>query len=312
MAKKFMKNLALRIMRDEIGDDGLAVGIGNSHTFDVSNIETPKEFKSEMLDDFTLTPPYEEIWFERRFRGLSNQKITSGTLVFSERQPRVEDVAWKLAFLTFFKSGYENVVYMSNVVMRASLGRDGKFLFIDGNRQFFYSSVNEAERLGRITPNLRIASAFRALRLSFGEVTAETAKKMSDSELAAAEFMFSAINNSLFSLALLNTKNIEVIEHGAPGGGKKRRNRHKGIHHHTLRIRPGGRKSARDSQSTGNKNSFHFARGHFKTYTEENPLFGQHVGTYWWEAHTRGSRSRGSITKDYEVHPPIENKETTK
>ena len=115
------------------------------------------------------------------------------------------------------------------------------------------------------------------------------------------------VNTAHFVLRLLNVKNIEVIEVG--GGdrkkGGKRSNRHKGERHYTLRIHPGSQRSVRSGapQPLGVKNSFHIARGHFKTYTEDAPLLGKHVGTYWWEAHARGSKSAGTITKDYEVHP---------
>ena len=119
---------------------------------------------------------------------------------------------------------------------------------------------------------------------------------------------------AMFALALINTKNVEIVDSHEMKVKKRRRRKKKrtGTRHYTLRIRPGGRKSASDSQATGDKNSFHLARGHFKTYTEDNPLFGRHTGTYWWEAQVRGSKTKGTITKDYEVHPPIENKETTK
>ena len=111
-----------------------------------------------------------------------------------------------------------------------------------------------------------------------------------------------------FALALVNAKNVNMVDSEEGKRGKRRR-RHKGKRHYTLRIRPSGQRSSRDSKFTDDKNAFHFARGHFKTYTEENPLFGQHIGTYWWEAHARGSKSRGEITKEYEVSPAKEEKE---
>jgi hypothetical protein len=44
----------------------------------------------------------------------------------------------------------------------------------------------------------------------------------------------------------------------------------------------------------------HIVRGHFKTYTEERPLFGKRTGTYWWQPMLRGTENR-FVLKDYEV-----------
>ena len=46
---------------------------------------------------------------------------------------------------------------------------------------------------------------------------------------------------------------------------------------------------------------FHLCRGHFKTFTEERPLFGKYSGTFWWNPQSRGDRSKGVIEKDYSV-----------
>jgi len=45
----------------------------------------------------------------------------------------------------------------------------------------------------------------------------------------------------------------------------------------------------------------HFCRGHFKTYTEEAPLFGKLVGTFWWQPQVRGNPSDGGVFKSYKV-----------
>lgn len=47
----------------------------------------------------------------------------------------------------------------------------------------------------------------------------------------------------------------------------------------------------------------HICRGHFKTYTEEKPLFGSITGTYWWANQVRGSKERGEVKKRYQVSP---------
>ena len=45
----------------------------------------------------------------------------------------------------------------------------------------------------------------------------------------------------------------------------------------------------------------HLCMGHFKTYTEQNPLFGKIVGKYFWNPHLRGNKKLGMIVKDYNI-----------
>jgi hypothetical protein len=45
----------------------------------------------------------------------------------------------------------------------------------------------------------------------------------------------------------------------------------------------------------------HLCRGHFKTYTDDNPLFGKHVGKYYWQPSIRGKNKKGIVAKDYSL-----------
>jgi hypothetical protein len=65
-------------------------------------------------------------------------------------------------------------------------------------------------------------------------------------------------------------------------------------------------KSEGGIEEVGPTKALHICRGHFKTYTEDAPLFGQHIGTWWWEGSIRGSLSRGNVDKDYSVTPPAD------
>lgn len=55
----------------------------------------------------------------------------------------------------------------------------------------------------------------------------------------------------------------------------------------------------------GGTKKLHICRGHFKTYTEDNPLFGQpgNTGQVWIPMHTRGSAKKGEVRKAYKVNP---------
>lgn len=54
-------------------------------------------------------------------------------------------------------------------------------------------------------------------------------------------------------------------------------------------------------ERNGLKKALHICRGHFATYTADAPLFGKVTGTFWRPMHTRGSKKRGEVKKDYKV-----------
>jgi len=115
------------------------------------------------------------------------------------------------------------------------------------------------------------------------------------------------VNPVLYGLALLNCKNVVTVERGKPPEGGKR-NRHSAWkhRHYVLQIRPMREitKIEHDGEPITQEISYHFCRGHFKTYTAEKPLLGKYVGTFRWNAHARGSIKKGIVTKDYNVNPP--------
>lgn len=63
------------------------------------------------------------------------------------------------------------------------------------------------------------------------------------------------------------------------------------------------KKTNKTYEPSGAHNRVHFCRGHFKTYTEDAPLFGKYTGTYWWEPTVRGTSDMGPAFKTYSVEP---------
>lgn len=105
-----------------------------------------------------------------------------------------------------------------------------------------------------------------------------------------------------YFLKLLSCKNIIVQKEYS--GDKNKKKRIPSLEYNTIHIRVPGNKYVYQNKEyesipfhdrekfgmTGQK------RGHFKTYTEEKPLFGRHTGTWWWSPMFDTSRKR-----DYEI-----------
>lgn len=106
----------------------------------------------------------------------------------------------------------------------------------------------------------------------------------------------------LFSI--INCKNIELLDNPAPerlNNSRIKKNKLPLCSYYTIAIKAVSRKD-QDKKLKGLwDNRVHLCRGHFKTYTEEKPLFGKIVGRFWWQASVRGNPKEGMIVKDYEI-----------
>lgn len=127
----------------------------------------------------------------------------------------------------------------------------------------------------------------------------------------ALNHVFSDTLPFLFALSLTHCRNVEVIEQELPPPIVKKR-KEKGIPIYKfkiLNIKPIGGKRIIDpnrEKATIAQNGMMpmtFVRAHFKTFTEERPLFGRHRGTYFWHQFAKGSKEYGEITKEYRVKP---------
>lgn len=103
---------------------------------------------------------------------------------------------------------------------------------------------------------------------------------------------------------LLNCKNIGFESHSPPKNLNKKRikaGKMPLFSYKTLVIKPVGKKQEAQAAQGLWDNRVHLCRGHFKTYTEKNPLFGRITGRFWWQPAVRGNKEKGVVMKDYLV-----------
>lgn len=127
--------------------------------------------------------------------------------------------------------------------------------------------------------------------------------KSSEIFLDSTTFDYKIISLFLYSLLLLNCKNIITKKIVAPdklNQKRKKKGRQELFSYHTLLIKPIGKKQESIPKRLWD-NRIHLCRGHFKTYTKEKPLFGHIIGRFWWQPVVRGKNKKGIVLKDYEV-----------
>lgn len=118
---------------------------------------------------------------------------------------------------------------------------------------------------------------------------------------------------ALVAVGLMNCRNVRVDEVEPPIRPHRRKPRQpkqpKPLAHHVITLpsregsRRGDRSLAQARTDAGPEMPLHVVRGHFKTFTPDAPLFGKHVGTYWWSDRVRGSLDQGRVSTIYRVGP---------
>jgi hypothetical protein len=114
---------------------------------------------------------------------------------------------------------------------------------------------------------------------------------------------------ALFAIGLMHCKNVQVREAEQPAKWRKayaRRHHHAALTYKVIHVPQfsevmdvHGRLRAVVANSPYR---LHQVRGHYKTYTQEAPLFGKITGRFFWSEQFRGQQSEGVIKHRYEIN----------
>lgn len=114
---------------------------------------------------------------------------------------------------------------------------------------------------------------------------------------------------ALMAINFMHCRNVELVDHVAAPvqhPRKKHLKEQPGVVYKTIVIKPMSAVRVSETSSAGDggdsiPRSAHIVRGNFATYSEDKPLLGKYVGTFWRPAHVRGSQDAGEIVKDYRI-----------
>lgn len=127
-----------------------------------------------------------------------------------------------------------------------------------------------------------------------------------------------SIYTVFFALSLMNTKNVELIDHIPPPKLSKKHEKKYGaplVTYKTIKVNPMRTvkrmdgddvpSSERDIASQGIQ-PLHIVAGNFADYRDGPGMFGNPKlkGVFWRPQHIRGNAERGVVVKDYEVQAP--------
>ncbi len=137
------------------------------------------------------------------------------------------------------------------------------------------------------------------------EAWKETSKREGAEKVQGFRRFRAALATSMLAttLHLLQCKNVTLAEHKNPPKKRGKARSKRQVESYWVLDIPGSPRYW-DKSSTGHTgihSRLHVVRGHFKTYTEEAPLFGRVTGTIWVPCHARGDAQLGLIEKDYNL-----------
>lgn len=115
-----------------------------------------------------------------------------------------------------------------------------------------------------------------------------------------------SLNVALWAICFMHAKNAMIEEVAIPeklNRAALKKYEQPLMRYHMLKIKPMTRAHKDDAGGTHASPSLHIRRGHWRTYTEDRPLFGKVAGTFWFDQAIVGNEKRGVVMKDYEVEP---------
>ena len=264
--------------------EGAAVVIGD----EVADYFRRTASERESLDDQlgVLVPPYPSLWVEAQGVGNLVDARAWGILMTVDDSPTDHEVE-ALADATYLV----NVMLVAEwrkgrpvapcLSVKLGLGADGHWL-----------------RSGR---TLAIAGDLPTFDFIGDEWVAEMR-----GHRGPRHVLSHLLSPLLLTVSFMHCRNVFRREVEPPSKLSKKHERKSGrplTRYHVLEIAPMRRilDTEGEAQTKGLGHALHICRGHFKTFTEDAPLFGKRVGTYWWPAHVRGSIEEGVVEKDYRI-----------
>ena len=257
-----------------------------------------QEFWNYRTDFPNLAPPWRAFWIECR-RPVTDGELPDrwGVMFSATRQ---DDGGWVLHATGYMQVGGLITGPLFDLI--AEIDDEGKW-------------VDHIETLGQVdvvkpTGDGGWLLEDGTLRTRWGIVVPTPAD--SDPESETIKSYIHAVNSlllaPLMTISFAHCRNVEHTTVQPPKKLSKAHERRHGtplVRHRVLQIGGQSRRVDAQAQSSGvgRIEALHIVKGHFKHYTEEAPLMGRHVGTYWWADHVRGDAAAGEVVKDYEVQP---------
>lgn len=250
----------------------------------------------------SLAPPYATFFIECKFPlfdEVRDMQVVAmprmGALITALEYPEGQSPRLRVERNQQFRWAYEILLFLENLntftIETVGAGR----VLLDGDGQALRFTLNAAPALGYCY--------FTFDADYYTRLTTDVPRENPSDHNMLPQMMIDA---ALYTVGMLHCRNIGTnLVAPSRAEGHKFEKRH-GVpmsSYRILKVTGKGRDAGTTigAPGTGAKKALHWARGHFRNYSEDAPLFGFYVGTVYVHPHMRGSAKRGVTTKDYQV-----------
>lgn len=259
--------------------------------FTVQTINTYFEFAKDKPEQWGVYCIYKDATIENiEADRKRSPQLWSGLHDYMCTLVQHEQICWYTDFLLFWRRKNENLGPMW--LWRIFLDKDGNVVIHDGNILVLEGPLHKdvvqtiKDYIAKGEPKEEVEHVFHEVFLIF-------------------------LHTACVSISFLQCKNI-ITEHIVPPKRSHLTNAQKRrgesivpyVEYELLHITPIIKKQRKtNNEENKSKRALHNVIGHFHTYTEDAPLFGNPnlVGRFFIPSHARGSLEEGIIVKDYKV-----------
>jgi|GEM_PF-2595747 len=205
------------------------------------------------------------------------------------------------ALLENMPNGFGCKIELKNGVIREFSRPKGFMVYVFGTDQS--GCWNISSWVYYVSPNHKQLTYFDSGDYTFETLVLYTGEdeNVRKQHVASSHQTLSMVN---LCLMVLTCKNIGTETIPAPvklNNKRKKTGKLPIFSYKTLILKPFGKKQMESEAKGLWHNRVHLAMGHWKTYTQERPMFGKYHGRFWCPAHVRGQNRDGVVMKDYEV-----------
>lgn len=280
---------------------------------DISNISRyfeesgPKRWP--LTDFFCVRPPFGQMWFETSNSHLRPTlgplPVRSAVLVTCHEGVQRHDVRGDVRWLDESEpcEAIHQLIFHVFQLYRTPQVPDGEVLQRNGTATLFIDENGKPISTCCVFPMIFDAEKVPRSRFAEAEALYRESKEMASTSIGCEVFPV------MLALQFMHCKNVVLQTHEPPpklSKARVRRGKKPLLKHHTIEIAP--IKTTLQNEGglaqNGLKKAMHLCRGHFVTYTQDKPLFGRIVGTFWKSAHVRGASEAGRVTSDFRIAAP--------
>lgn len=297
------------LFKDRFRDNSLLTAMERAFVIDIQNVADyllNANWKTMWnYSDFpNVAPPFPDVWMEYQVKDPKGSGLHKSGVLLSSVDLYQEDPEMRRNAVQFF--GLSPIE--SEVMTNPDFG--GRWRWVVRSTAFKRIYSGEIIEMGSmwwlINKDGQLVDP-KLNKFTFSDAAIQLTKAMGDDLVTVRDYLKSVNFPVMLALTFSHCRNTRIEKREPISESLQRARMKRGkprlTRPHTIVIDPIKKAiqegTGHDHYTQGAK-TLHIVRGHFKTYTEDSPLFGRYKGTFWFPMHTAGT-SGSAPRNEYKV-----------